>query len=238
MILNECIIIGGGKSIQDGLNLNLQPLLANKFVIATNYSYKHFPHTLMCFCDRDFYYPNQNCIKNKCHPYIYDELKKLPLIVGINHSGVEEFKLPNTYFVNSSAEFREITDYREGFYCKNFLTGVFAISLASFLLNYKGIIYLLGFDYTKQGATHYYTKEEINHRGQGWTNSYASHNPDNIFMPFEELEDIKIYNVSPESNIKNFEQINYPTMFNSMNNVGYNQEKLRQYIKSKLSNIS
>lgn len=232
---NECIIIGGGESIKEGINLELKRKLENKFVIATNYSYKHFLHTFMCFVDRDFYYPTQECLKNHCHPNIYEELKSLPLIIGINHNGIEEFKLPNTYLVKTAPQFSEITDYREGFYAKNMLTGILAISLATFFMNYNGVIYLLGFDWTKQGNTHYYSKEEINHRGVGWTNSYAAHNPDSIFIPFESLEEVQIYNVSLNSNINNFKKISYEYFFKQLSNTIYNQERLRTEIKQKLT---
>jgi hypothetical protein len=206
--VNEIIIVGGGSSIKEGISLGLQDYLKDKFVIACNYAYKHFPHTLLCFTDRDFYKPHEVGIET--NPDIYEELKKEPLIVGINHNGVEEFKLPNTILVKSSMEFKRITNPEiEGFYAPNYLCGIFAMSLACYLMNYKGILYLLGFDWTKEGETHYYSKEEINHRGIGWANSYKVHNPDNIFKPFEKIKDVKIFNVFLNSNINNFNKISY-----------------------------
>jgi hypothetical protein len=47
MIPNELIIIGGGASIQEGIALNLKGRIKNKFVIALNFAYRHFDHTLL-----------------------------------------------------------------------------------------------------------------------------------------------------------------------------------------------
>jgi uncharacterized short protein YbdD (DUF466 family)/virulence-associated protein VapD len=211
--INECILIGGGCSIKDGISLGLKDYLKDHFVIACNYAYKHFSHNLTCFVDKDFYVPHHAKKYPDKHPDIYEELKRESMIIGINHNGVEEFRLPNTILVKSTYIFKPITNINEDFYTKNFLTGVFAISVGCFLLNYSGVIYLLGFDWTKEGETHYYSKEEINHVGNGYTASYAKHNPHNIYKPFTTLKNIKFYNVSPNSNINNFEKISYSQFF-------------------------
>jgi len=124
--IKECIIVGGGPSIEPYRDI-LPSILKNKFVILCNYAYKHFPGTILTFTDRDFYFPNQDCLEKKCHPYIYEELKKLPLIIGINHNGIEEFKLDNTILLDKK--------YREH------LTGIFALKLAEMLIE-SGNIYL------------------------------------------------------------------------------------------------
>jgi len=230
-IPNECIILGGGYSIQEGIKLGLKEHLKNKFVIVCNYGFLHFIHTLLCFVDRDFY-KTRNINKN---PDIYDKLKSLPLIVGINHNGIEEFKLPNTILVHSSMRLKKMNKVSDGFYTKYFLTGIFAMSLAAYLMNYVGKIYLLGFDWTKEGNTHYYNKKEINHKGIGYHNHYIKHKSEIPFKPFRILNDIKIYNVSPESDIPNFEKINYNQMFKLLNKEKYNQKELRKEIRNKLA---
>jgi hypothetical protein len=230
----EIIIVGGGESIKQANFEVLKPLLSSKCTFLTNYSYKHFPGTLMAFVDRNFYVPLHTKKEPEANPDIYEELKTLPLIVGIDHSGVSEFKLPNTYLVKSSMQLKKIKSISQGLYTKHFLTGVMAMSLACFLMDYSGIIYLLGFDYNKEGNTHYYPKEEINHQGQGWIASYATHNPDNIFKSFNKFENIKIYNVSPNSRIENFEKITYEQMYQLLNKEIYNQHLLRVDIRRKL----
>lgn len=239
MIPNEVIIIGGGASINIGISLGLKDKLQDKFVIACNYAYKHFPFTFMAFTDENFYLP----ANAKEHPYknpdIYEELKSIPLIIGINHGKNKEFALPNTILFKHKSFLKQNTKASEGFYTRNFLTGIFALSITCFLLNYKGIIYLLGFDWTKDPTkpTHYYSKEEINHRGIGYTNSYLSHKSSHIFDCYSMFKDIKIYNVSLNSNIDSFEKISYEKMFELFSGEIINQEDLRKEIKSKLVSI-
>jgi hypothetical protein len=128
-----------------------------------------------------------------------------------------------------------------------FLTGIFALTLAE-KLEPKNI-FLLGFDWNKRDPKtiptgkdynpksdlniHYYDKKEIQHRGLGYVGFYETHNPNNYFKYFENSKS-KIYNVSPESNITTFEKIDYPTMFNLLSDVMYNQEDLRQEVRRKL----
>lgn len=126
------------------------------------------------------------------------------------------------------------------------LTGIFSIGLASYLMDYKGEIYLLGFDWNKgpkplnkekytgysDTKTHFYN--DINHRGIGYTGYYDNHNPDKYFSCFLD-SNLKIYNVSPDSNINLFEKIDYNTFFNKISNQNINQEKLRAAVKAKLT---
>ena len=235
MDINEIIICGGGKSIEYGLNLpsnlSLQPLLATKFTIACNYAYKTFPSTFLAFSDRNFYVPlyaKKNPDKN---PDIYEELKKLPLIIGIDHNGISEFKLDNTILLNNK--------YRSA------LTGIFALKLAELIME-KGTIYLLGFDWTQRKGLperdpnynpnsdlqiHFY--KDIEHRGVGYVGYYENHNPNREFNQFIK-KDVKIYNVSLESNINSFEKISYEQFYKLLSNKEENQDELRQYIKEKL----
>ena len=71
----------------------------------------------------------------------------------------------------------------KGCWCGNSLTGIFALTLASYLMNYEGTIYLLGYDWSKNTEqTHYY--KDIKHRGIGYTNYYKNHDPHNHFKYF------------------------------------------------------
>jgi len=224
----ECVIIGGGASILPQIKV-LQPILASKFVIACNYSYKHFSSTFTVFNDREFYHPKPE----DNNPDIYEELKALPMIVGINHNGIEEFKLKNTILLDKKE--REV------------LTGILALKLAIKLME-SGNIYLLGFDWNRRTGlperdpnynpnsdypTHYYTTKEINHRGVGYMGYYENHNPDREFAKLIK-KDVKVFNVSLESNINCFPKIDYPTMFKLLSDVRHNQEELRLEIKNNL----
>ena len=243
----ECIIIGGGNSINEGILVGLKDALEGRFVIACNYAYKFLPHTLTCFVDRDFYYPSQTAIKNKTHPFIYEDLKKEPLIVGYDTNGVSEFKLPNTILLKGTGQYN-IDPITKGYY-HPFLCGIYALSLAQFLLDYNGIIYLCGFDWTMRKKedvdrnnyinrdinveTHFYSDKELNHNGQHYLGAYENHDPDYYYKYFNETK-VKIYNVSLKSNISNFEKISYIDMFIRLNQAQYNQIELREYIMNKL----
>jgi hypothetical protein len=234
--INEIIIIGGGKSIEYGLNLpsnlSLQARLADKCTILTNYAYKTFSGTFLAFTDRDFYTPLYAKKYPEKNPDIYEELKKLPLIIGIDHNGISEFKLDNTILLNN--KYRSV------------LTGIFALKLA-FELMHEGTIYLLGFDWNRRTGLperdpnynpnsdlqiHFYN--DIKHRGVGYVGYYENHNPDRDFNQFIK-KDIKIYNVSLESNINSFEKISYEKFFELLSDKKENQEELRNKIRTKLS---
>lgn len=238
---SEVIIVGGGASIKPYLPA-LQPVLATNCSILTNYAYKQLNGTFLAFSDRAFYKPKPD----DNNPDIYEELRALPLLVGININGIEEFKMDNTILLKLSSDYHRQHSLRLGFYTGN-LTGVFAIGLAAYLMKYTGIIYLLGFDWTKQAPPedkskynpvsdmniHFY--DGVKHRGNGYTGYYDNHNPAIFFKHFLE-PNLKIYNVSPESNINTFEKIDYPTFFKLAGTKvePINQDALRDKIRSKL----
>jgi hypothetical protein len=241
-MVSEVIIIGGGASILPWIS-SLQPVLDTHCGILTNYAYKRFNGTFTAFTDRAFYKPKPD----DNNPDIYEELRSLPLIVGINDNGISEFKMENTVLVKRSSDYHRQHSLRLGFYTGN-LTGIFSIGLASYLMKYVGTIYLLGFDWSKQPIPkdkkiyksicdmqiHFYN--DIKHRGVGYTGYYDVHNPSKLFKYFLEPK-LKIYNVGLESNINTFEKIDYPTFFKlagtKINPI--NQNELRQKIILKLT---
>ena len=115
------------------------------------------------------------------------------------------------------------------------------------LLDFKGGVYLLGFDWSRRIGLperdknynpksdlqiHYY--HDIKHRGIGYMGYYENHNPDKAFIEFTKKETLKIYNVSLESNINCFEKISYEQFFRQLSKKIENQEELRKEIKEKL----
>ena len=244
-IPQECIILGGGSSIKDGIALGLKDKIKDKFVIACNYAFMHFDNsTLLAFYDRNFYKP-----VNKDNPDIYEELKKIPLICGIDDGQhIKEFQLPNTLLFKRSSDYERQNCLERGFYCSDIkLTGIFALSLATFLMNYRGTIYLLGFDWPRRELKdvpapynskssldiHYYGKD-IQHRGIGYVGAYERHNAKKYFKYFPEAG-LNIYNVSLNSNINIFPKIDYNKMFDMLSQETFNQTELRQEIKLRLS---
>ena len=237
--INEVIIIGGGKSVSRGLETGLKDRIRNKCVIALNYSFRYFDHSFLCFGDEKFYKDTE---PNSPYPNIYEELGKLPLIIGMNQGNVKKIIHPNTILFPTNNAYDRENSLKNGFYC-SFLVGLFALSIAIYLMEGKGICYLLGFDWSRRNNDqknnrekidiHYY---DISHRGTKWTNSYESHDPNYYFKPFESEKGIKIYNVNPNSNIENFKKIDYTEMYSLLSNQIFEQEELREEIKIKLLN--
>jgi len=227
-MINDIILIGGGLSIKDGLSLNLKEKIKNKCVFVINYAMFHFEHTALFFSDKNFYVPLHAKKNPEKNPDIYEDLKKEPLIIGKKlNNGIEEFLLPNTHLIESKIE--------------SPLTGIFALEIACRLEPKQ--IFILGYDFSRQPIPkdkskytgyadfniHYY--DDIKHRGIGYTNFYDRHNPHNYFGVFKNSKS-KIYNVSQESLIEDFEKINYPNMFNLLSNEEVNQEEIRQKLVS------
>lgn len=238
MKINEIIIVGGGQSIsQDTSKPLLDAHLSNRCVILTNYAYRYFKGTFLAFIDRDFYKTRDI---NE-HPDIYEELSNLPMIVGVNTNGIEEFKHKNTILLDKKKIFTGSPGE---------LTGIFALSLALKIINRPGCIFLLGYDWTRRNrakldekpytgytdnSIHFYNKE-IKHSGIGRVGYYENHNPDKCFDIFQKERDVDIYNVSLESNINCFEKISYEQMYLQLNKNSYfNQNELQNHIKSLLS---
>ena len=239
MIPNECIILGGGVSINTGINLGLKDKIKNKFVITCNYAYRDFKHTFLNFLDKNFYVPDyaKNYVNKSItrHSHIYNELKKESLIIGINDNGIEEFKLDNTVLLNKKHN--------------TCLTGIFAINLAIKIMT-NGTIYLLGFDWNRRTnlperdpnynpnsdlQIHYYNN--IKHRGIGYVGYYENHNPNKLFIKYIKNKNLKIYNVSLDSNINCFEKISYKQMFDLLNSKKCKQKELRLSIRKQLTTI-
>ena len=215
MPIEEIIIVGGGLSVSEGLLLGLKSLIKDKCVLGCNYAFKHFDLTALCFTDSGFY-KTKDPVRN---PDIYEELSHLPLIIGLDknprlpiHPNTIIIKQPKTTIINKCP-----------------VTGLFALAIAE-KLEPKNI-FLLGFDWTVEGNTHYY--EDTKHRGIGYTKFFKKHNPISYFKYFDNSKS-KIYNVSPSSNISNFEKINYKKMFELLSIQTFNQDILRQNIKDLL----
>jgi hypothetical protein len=240
MIPPEVIIIHGGDSLKSGISRDLQKRIQNRFVITINYSYSHFPNaTFLTFMDRSFYCPSLEDI-SKGYKNTYEDLKSLPLIIGTNaDSVVLEKKLPNTYIVPFCPfKLNKKDALTKGFYSApgGGRTGVFALSLALFLTDYKGKIFCLGLDYglnKNSNNLHYYPKSEILHRGSDSTKFYDNHSGDEIYKPFLPFKN-NIYNVSPNSNLNLFKKIDYQEFFSKLGLFTYNQDFLRRDILIKL----
>lgn len=222
----QLVIIGGGSSIQDGLSKNLWEKLKSHFTIGLNFSFKFFEATFQSFVDSSFYNANSK------------ELEKVPLIIGQGKN--LNVKLNNTFTIRCNAQ-KYNRDLKDGIY-KNNLTGIYALSLAIYLLD-EGEIFLLGydsgaiswkFDNKNRPISHFY-QGQVEHRGIGKINYYNSKDRDEKdYGVYRNETKIKIYNVSPKSNIHVFPKINYDEFFNKLDTNQYDQNELRSWIKEKL----
>jgi hypothetical protein len=125
--LNECIILGGGLSVNEGQEKGLFQKIENKFVIGINFAFKFFNPTFTCFVDPISFYKTY-----------YNEIKDLPLIVGRTVPDIGVKPHPNTIFLKPSTIYNR--NLSNGLY-HPFLSGLIALSLAIYLLDI-GKIYL------------------------------------------------------------------------------------------------
>lgn len=237
MIPKQVVLIGGGNSINEGLSLGLKDRLENKFTIGINYSYKHFDSTILSFIDKEFY----KSTKLEANPDIYEELGKLPLIVGLNSQNIKDIAHPNTILLKSSGAYQGKESKDKGFYSP-ILGGVFSITLAMYLMDFVGTIFLLGFDWNKRTEedrknnrtvdTHYY--KELKHRGIGYSRFYENHQPKEYLGCFLKEKKVTIYNVSLLSNLDVFGKLSYETFFEVLNEEQYCPDTLRESIRFKL----
>jgi len=202
---NQLIIIGGGESINKGVNKGLWSVLKGRFTCGINYSYRYFQSTYMvCMNYTDFYDVNRK------------ELAKLPLVVSCNrlHPSIWE---DNTILVN-----------------KNYmLSGILALDVGMRVLE-EGEIFLLGYDYSAiNSKTHFY-QNTINHRGVGKDDYYNRGFEDRDFRLFCTNKKIKIYNVSMKSNIKCFSKLTYHKFYKKLDDSKYNQKGLVKEIRRRI----
>ena len=220
--MKQAIIIGGGASIREGLRMGLKNEISNRFVIAINYAYRDFSDaTFTCFVDKEFYNENR------------EDLANLPLVVGMFWPDL--IYLPNTIALKTGGTYHRDIE-KEGVYVAG-LAGVFALSLAAYLVEDGGDIFLLGYDFgalNDSPVTHYY-QDRIRHRGVGNIGHYTMEHLHMDFGPFTALENIHIYNVSLKSHISFFPKVSYPTFFSLLDG---NIDNPREEVRKKLSTLS
>lgn len=239
-MVNQIIIIGGGRSVQELINLHLWGRIRCTFTIGTNFSYKDYIPTILCALDNRFftgeYIPISGVIRGV---YRKDEehLSKLPTIPLIYTSDAHKTVInapKNVHFLKTTTAYAYMKkSISEGFYTHS-LTGHWALSIAANILDYSGEIYLLGFDANKSGNTHYYSHTQ--HAGINYTNYYANKANDlnTLLLPYSQEPNLKVYNVSSISEIKIFPKLTPQEFFDKVVTLDYSQEELREYCISKL----
>jgi len=184
--MNErVIIIGGGDSLQDGIDEGLWEEIKGEEIWTLNDKYELMPYfpTRILWTDIMFFFGYEKDLmklKDKgCEELIAREVGRF----------YEEFDIT----VYKTTAYKELAEQHGWMFTSLMgLSGFFALSVAV-KRGYKEII-LLGFD-----------------------NPDQKYNVSKDFDYYLQFKDSKIINVSPESNIKTFEKIDYETLFKRIN---------------------
>lgn len=215
-ITNKCILLGGGRSVKEGIDLGLWSRIKDKADIwSLNYSYKFmdFVPDKQLWVDTIFFKNNINDLRDLHHKGVELVTKKADL-----YENFPVIQFPTFRSIN------ERLNYPDSIFIGQLgLTGTFALSLAC-KMDYKEI-YLLGYDYGTPSLdnkmTHYYLESitDLNIKSSGANNPrvYLDANGSvkgsvRDYVIFEDFHGI-IYNVSLITNISNFKIISYPTFF-------------------------
>lgn len=201
--LKQLIIIGGGKSVNDGAALGLWDVIQSKFTIGLNGVADRFTPTALVFVDQDFYEKNKETVKE--FPLSFTTEKK------------RGFDAPNAIQLPQTKKFEE-SSLKDGIFKVTF-GGTFALSLGVEFLE-EGEIFLLGFD---GGSLDENTPEPGIYSDKDRQNK--------IFGRYANLEKVKIYNVSPNSHIDAFEKIDYTEFFQKLDGNSFDQSELRGYLR-------
>lgn len=236
------------KNSGNGLPLHLREILENNYSIGMNYFYKYgTPNcTINMFTDWQFYRDN------------VEELKELPLVMGSKHNQLIKKDMRhiiqnNTILIQFVSKYFGKDSWEKGFYSAHFVS-LLSITLA-IALGFNEI-YLLGLDAKMiDGKTHFYqdmidiTKKDgggknLKFRGVGTiynekkdqhtyrTSDYNDLDKLNkLWYTVYNRENVKIYNVSPESGISAFPKIRYQKFYDRFRNIRINQEDARNNIK-------
>ena len=240
---SQLFIIGGGPSLNEGIEKGLWKKLENKFTINMNFGYMYFNGTILTFVDSEFYngYQGKKRIKWKDKEERrlehIENIKKMPFMVGQDIEDITEVR-SNTILLKTGPTYygRKSIHYNSMY--KANLCGLFSLTLGICLLD-VGEIYLLGFDSgpiawidKNTPYTHFCQKypDAIKHRGFKQISYYQDRHEERDFGVYKDDPKIKIYNVSLASNIPDtvFPKITYETMFSLINSEeNYSQDALR-----------
>jgi len=223
----QIIIIGGGSSINEGIEKGLWDKLKGKVTFGLNYSYNYFKSTAQFYVDKAFYMDEMK----------KEKFKELPLIIGKYHKHMKVTK--NTLMIPACATYDP--SLKKGCY-KASLCGIYALSVACYLQPKE--IFLLGYDYggakedtDKRVITHFY-QGKIEHRGIGKVNYYNCRGRgDRDYEPFVKAGHNNILNVSLDSKINIFTKISYDEFLNRLDDKHYSQIKLREKIRETLKTV-
>lgn len=260
---SEIFIIGGGVSLTKGIEIGLLDFLRDKCCLTLNCSMFNYPLTCGVFCDYSNFYEHF-FIKNN-NPPQQPELMITKFLDSFKEKDKKHIKIQEDVrtcriILIKHSDTNYYRDIARGCY-SNVLTGLFALSLAIYLLDTSGTIWLCGYDCgvapiddkvpttiirgqklmvddTGNFATHAY---KTKHGGVGKIDIYYDKHKRNrkapLFDIYKNEQQVRILNVCPSSSISTFEKIDYQTMFKLSDGIKYSQEELRDWIRERLNPI-
>jgi len=229
MQTKEAILVGGGRSVKEGIELDLWDKIVGREIWSLNYSFRYMPYlpTREIWVDSVFFEKN------------VDELEKLwKAGVKICARKNNRYCFINKFFGDAILQYeseRSVRAYKSVHALKELtpilysgnqgMTGTFALSVA--IAEGYNLIWLLGYDWgtAKYGdtSTHFYQEGfEGFSTGVGNINIYfdKGHDPKKgefeVYLRTMQEFNIKIYNVSPDSNIQEFPKLSYPEFFEKL----------------------
>lgn len=219
MSLRTAILIGGGKSVLEGIELGLWDKLTDtkcfRDIFSINYAFKTMPYlpNKQVWVDTTFFKNNMTDLEAlykqgvECHCKKNPKYNAIPEIT--QHDTSRDEVVEDKLYIGLMG-----------------LSGTFAISLA-IKLGYDRI-FLLGYDFGTTSIndthTHYYQHLKIPFISSGVNNPQVYMTNSGVkkdaksFDRFKELcYNTIIYNVSLKSNIDSFPKISYTEMFEKLN---------------------
>lgn len=224
--MKEVVVLGGGDSINDGIDKGLWDKIKDKNIWSLNSIFKIMPYipTRQVWVDVSFFKHEAHNIqvlgkkgvKLHCKRHLYYSF------LGDSIKQHDAFRDTEILEDNSMKEISHVFMGGHG------LVGIFALSLA--IREEYDTIYLLGYDWgslsNEHRKTHCYQDKikELNIRSTGagkpgiYLNTDDSPNKNILDFNMYDKEKAKIYNVSPLSHITNFEKIDYLEFFRRISN--------------------
>jgi hypothetical protein len=221
--LQRLIIVAGGNSVKEGIEHGLWEQIKGQEIWSINYAYRTMPYLPKreIWVDIEFYKANTESLQK-----LYEQGVEIHCKQHMGYAGIKEFitqygctRETKLYFGKEAIQKNTIYYGRMG------MSGMFGLSLA--IAEGYDEIYLLGYDFGNNSIsnkfTHYYQFDlKVYSTGVMHPEVYRSENNE-VKIEVEDYKvylnesDVKIWNVSIDSNITYFDKITYEHMFERIN---------------------
>jgi hypothetical protein len=225
----SCILIGGGKSVREGLSTDLWEKIKGQDIWSLNYTFKMMPYlpSRQCFVDNSFFKYNEDALHDLAAKGVPIHSKRHSHMKHIPEQFIKQYETGrNKNVFRGKDAFKEPPEIHL-FIGLMGLCGIFSLSLA--IAEQYDIIYLCGYDQGPPSGddkdTHWYQGQvEVKSTGVGkptvYWNQSKTQNLEYTLKPqyqdfeiFTTVPGVKIYNVSPKSNIPYFTKITYQDFY-------------------------